>query len=195
MATSPTDLSEPLVEDDVIDHLHESMIEEGVEPHSISVDVTPQPFGDNYEIIFTVMKVVSGSNIKTRFRISLSDKELQDSTFMRNNIAMSAKKVADYFREEMREEVSVGNTVLEFTLEEYGKASCKSCGATVNFRELRDNSMFGFAESSNPKPQHYNMGEEIMNLNRGQEELLKLYLFGALRYKCQCDFGNDTLIF
>lgn len=167
---------------------------EGLSVDSIEAVSYSDDSGFEHKVLFHVTKDINGDVYKTRCGFSLAHREMQldDAKFViREKIARVARAVREEIEAQMLERINLRCTTVEVCTAEGGWAKCKRCGEKVTLDEFsRGAGWLSEAELSNPTPTPYDTRNFLRKLTRGQKEVLRLYLIGALRTRCNCEFGK-----
>lgn len=175
---------------DIEQYFHQAMLSEGIEPDRVQISTYCQDQFTNEKLLIQVGKEINGElrTIKTGLTVSAS----APTDRIRNQLAMAAHDAAVEFEDAMVEMIETCGTRLRFCAAEGGWVECEFCGTRVTLTGMKHGRL-GFtddAELSHPAPTPYDIQRFLRKLDDGQQEVLKLYLLGALRNDCSCGFGK-----
>lgn len=179
-----------LTEDDTSAFLESAIAEEGIEPDFVEVQsYEDDPFGGKSNLLLIAGKDINGETMKAQAVVNVSLENNPD--VIRQEIALSARNLAEYFYDEMIDTVEVGGSRIKFCSAEGGWVECQECGHQVTLADTTMNAatFSADAEFSNPSPTPYDIQNFLRRLDSGETEVLKLYLLGALRRQCRCEFS------
>lgn len=187
--------TDALTEAHVENFISDAMSEEGIEPYNIAVrSWTDDAFGEMQTMGIEAMKYINGVGEKVRVSISLPPEDMKDADKFQKELSVAAKDLVSHFESMMVDEVEISGTRLKFCSADGGWAECLRCGERVKLDNVARNGfvMGTEAELSHPSPTPYDTRKFLKRLDEGETEMLKLYLFGALRNRCHCDYGKQS---
>lgn len=181
--------------DDIEGYFFSAMVEEGVEPDSVEVVSWEQKTTTTAEVIIYTTKYISGEPYSNKVAVTMPNAVDKTQDHLRQQVATMAREVAESIRSEMTEHINVCGTQLTFCIDDGGWAKCEVCDEEVALHNvLKDGCIFKkSAEFSHPAPSPYDIQTFLQRLDEGDRELLKYYLFGALRERCHCNFGKREI--
>lgn len=131
---------------------------------------------------FHVMKPLGDEKLTYSTAINMRINTNEDE--IRKQIVAEAREVAHQFEEYLTDTFEWDNRRVTVSAYEDGWAKCERCGTEV---EMPDRQMPVFtedAELSTPQPFPRDRESAIKNLDDGSRLLLKMYLVGRLRERC-----------
>lgn len=184
-----------LMEDTLREFFIDAMGEEGVEPDTVETAHWQDTVFDDRNYIIRVGKQINGEMKEFKFAISLTPALTSDSNRLQQEIATAARNIAQEVEDRIIDTIEVGDSYLRFCATDGGWVECVQCGKRLSLRELvRDGPAFSAeAEFSHPSPTPYDIESFLRRLDSGEQEVLKLYMLGALRKQCRCEFGRDNM--
>jgi len=172
-------LSTSLTKSEIEDFIAKSLDEWEMEYDAINAtSYTDQMLNDRLNI--TVRKQINGQMEK--FMIELGLPLPEDINHIHTELAQTARKLVETIRDELVTEIKVSGTAIQFSPYDGGWIECKRCGEKVGLYSL-----------TNPSPNPYEIQGFLQRLSEGDREILKLYMLGALRNYCKCDFGKRNM--
>lgn len=192
MAHRARNTTDILTEDTLRTFFRDAMHEEGVKPDSVeTVHWQDDAFG-NEKYAVRVSKRINGEPKDFQFTIDATSLTANNPDRLQQEMAMAARNIAHELEDAMIDTIEVCGTRLKFCAAEGGWAECARCDERISLSELQFGHL-GFAseaELSNPAPTPYDIQNFLKRLDNGEQEVLKLYLLGALRNHCSCEFGK-----
>jgi len=179
-----------VVEDDTEEIFYNAMMEEGVEPDS--VESQQYETMDQTNLLFKAGKYINGEMKQAQTAVSLSPQAMvNDPERIHQEIALGAREVAKHFHDLRIDDIAVCGTRLRFCSDDGGWVKCGRCDERVDLADLtfRAPTFSAEAEFTNPSPSPYDIQNFLQRLDSAEQEVLKLYLLGALRRRCRCEFG------
>lgn len=195
MAHRPHRPTDVLTEDDLRLFFREAMAEEGIQPDSIETAYWEDDAFNNAKYAVRVSKRINGEPKDFQFSIDTSSVVAQNPDRLRQEMATAAHNIAHEMEDAMVDTIETCGTRLRFCAAEGGWVECDRCDERVSLSELQFGGL-GFAseaELSHPAPTPYDIEHFLRRLGSGEQEVLKLYLLGALRNHCKCDFGKRSM--
>lgn len=168
--------------------LCESLDENDFEPDSVDVMVSSSRL-DN--IIFVVGKYIDGEMVRIKYALGHTVNSTTNNNMLAKEVANIARVIVEDFRERLITTIKLSGTRVQVSEYSGGWAKCDRCGEEITLLELQQPTpIMEGAELSNPEPQPYNTHGVSRRLDDAQQMVLRLYLLGALRNRCCCDFGK-----
>lgn len=169
------------------------MLEEGVEVDSIeTAHWQDDAFGTGEQFAVRVSKRINGEQKEYQFSIDATSLTANNPDRLQQEMATAARNIAHEMEDAMVDTIETCGTRLRFCAAEGGWVECDRCDTRVSLAEVTRGSL-GFtmeAELSHPAPTPYDVQDFLRRLDSDEQEVLKLYLLGALRNECRCDFGK-----
>lgn len=170
----------PRIDDSVADTIVSCMKEHGIE----DVEVMQSYNHERLQEEITIVKRAGDKKLAYRFSAPDEENEYHDITIQKN-ITLNAESAAVQFNKELRTTFDCNNVKADVSMYDGGWAKCKYCGTEVELPPPKVDKLFSQdAELSTPHPMPKEPDNYVSDMDGHQEVLLKLYLIGRMKQKC-----------
>jgi len=165
-----------------VDIFRQALKEEGLD-----AEVTAEEDALTSNTTFYVRKEIAGEMLQYAVRITPTEREHSDN--IEKLIAMKASQVYDEFRQQLVNRFMFDNRAIEVSPYDEPYAECLYCDNRVELKKgLQSTPIFAnSAEMSTPQPVPKTWEQRLQSLDDNSRVLLKMYLIGKLRLRCEPD--------
>lgn len=167
---------------EAVDFFRQALAEQGLEAKIMHES-------DDYSHTFHVSKQIAGEDFT--YTTNVSNRELYDGDYStEKRMAIAARAAAQEFHDKLTESFEWNGRRIIVRPYDEPEASCADCGATVELPS--HNRMFAHsAELSAPQPCPVEEQTVLESLDDHSRVLLKMYLMGKLRERCESYCPNS----